>query len=436
MNRSALDNPSPGVVAFRYHAVDLLRAMACLWVFSVHLPPPRLLIEAWPVMGPILGIRGYSFLTFFVISGLTIYLATQSSMSRGEPSHLYLWRRLVRVLPPYWVSIPVVMAIPFLVEIISAVRSGQVVWPQPGYLAYSWQDWLHIIFLTRIFLIPEGDQPSSVFQAINSPMWALAVVVQFYVFMAVVRQFLPRRVALALASLMAAGMLAVAIPGSWVKGWMFYYGVAFGAGGLLGAAIRHGWTPTRLLGATVKPLNPVILLTGAGLAGAAMFSLDALGPWRGPLFCLGLTLALWSLYQYDHLVGRLRQTRIVWLRPISTVLFTLCAMSFTIYLLHGKMYWLGMLVARRVADPDSGLFMLLTMVVTILLCYPFHRWVEKPLTASSKSKPAPRAADVSPAVAPIPSPVIAATSFEPAMISNPAAEPAVEEVETALATKA
>lgn len=378
-----------GKPAFHYYSVDILRALACLWVFTVHLPLPHRLLEDWPWLRPLMGQAELSFMTFYIISGLVIYLTLTVARQKSESAGQFIRKRLTRTMPTYWASLPVVMAVPFVVELISALKSGQIHWPWPDYLNYSWIEWIRVVTLTQIFFAPGTELASSAFQAINTPVWALAIVIQFYLLVAIAYRISRRYWRWSLVLLALSSIPTLTMEHREHSGWIFPYGLAFALGAALGALIFHGGSPRRLLGksTTLVTLPAAIACITAILA---MVTGELIpDPYLAQIYSILLTLLLWLIHPFDGLVKRFRDTQSFLLKPFSWMIFTIGAMSFTIYLLHGKMYWVGMLFARQISAEGTGKFMLLTMVITIVLCYPFYRWVEKPLTGYRRVKPAP-----------------------------------------------
>ena len=118
---------------------DVVRGLAALWVFTYHFRPSREGIWLIASVGD-LGVPA-----FFVISGFCILSAAQRTVSKQQTAQAFLKRRLVRIYPPFWASVAVVMAVPFVIESFSHYHIT------PLWYAYTWQDWLLILSLGRVF---------------------------------------------------------------------------------------------------------------------------------------------------------------------------------------------------------------------------------------------------------------------------------------------
>ena len=61
-------------------------------------------------------------------------------------------------------------------------------------------------------------------------------------------------------------------------------------------------------------------------------------------------------------------------------------MSYSIYLLHIKMYLLPLTLMRQVAEPGSLAFALILIGATLLLCYPAYYFVERRFLSANYKK--------------------------------------------------
>lgn len=52
-------------------------------------------------------------------------------------------------------------------------------------------------------------------------------------------------------------------------------------------------------------------------------------------------------------------------------------MSYTVYLLHGKIYQFANMFVRQVVPANNMVFGWLTVVLTLLLCWPFYYYIER-----------------------------------------------------------
>ena len=159
--------------------LECARGLAALWVFMFHIAP---MFTPWPVLETIARSGHQGVPLFFVISGYCMYAAAENTLRAGRAPSNFLKRRLWRIFPPFWVSVLVVMLAPYLLEGVSALKSGAFVPPQPRWDAFNWLDWLALLTLTQVFNNPGGDLQAG-FSPINAVYWSLAIEVQFYLVM-------------------------------------------------------------------------------------------------------------------------------------------------------------------------------------------------------------------------------------------------------------
>lgn len=208
----------------RFPLLDALRGIAAMWVFAFHYTFSDQFQSVLPHLHAVTRMGHLGVPMFFVISGYCISASAASSLSRGEPTRRFLYRRLRRIYPPYWFSVLVSVAVPFIVEGISAIKTGKFVMPDYGFISYTVGDWLMVVTLTKIFE-PEW------FTGINGVYWTLAIEVQFY--LAVALAVMTRRLwrSLALVTFAAAGSLL--FPGVLPSGVFLPYWPTFAAGAVL-----------------------------------------------------------------------------------------------------------------------------------------------------------------------------------------------------------
>jgi peptidoglycan/LPS O-acetylase OafA/YrhL len=150
----------------RLPAADILRGLAASWVFLFHASAGRHidgLVRALPdALASVLFSAGHlGVAVFFVLSGLVIAMSGERCGDGLAPAANFLARRLVRLAPPYYVSLAVVLAFLLLkkkVEVAGATL------PEPAAIA------AHLLFLQDLLDIP----------ALNSVYWTLCIEIQFY----------------------------------------------------------------------------------------------------------------------------------------------------------------------------------------------------------------------------------------------------------------
>jgi peptidoglycan/LPS O-acetylase OafA/YrhL len=357
--------------------LEVARGLAALWVFAFHVMP--LIAESSP-HGALFASHGHLGVPlFFVISGYCLYSAAASTLRGKRSPWDFLQRRFLRIFPPFWLSMLVLVALPFLIEAISSIKSGHFTVPQPAWQALDAVDWLQIATLTRVFTAHDGDL-QSVFTVFNAVYWTLAIEFQFYLVMFAVL-FVPRWWKHVL---VAVCMLSL-IPGlTGMPGLFLPYWPSFFVGLVLRWTHERGATANRLFGARTPVVAGVLLagLVAAGLAGVYVRNLAlALSAMDGQVtmvcFALYAATILWLGGGIEQaLAGRaVGGAAGCWLmRPF----LLLGASSYSLYLLHGKLFHLPELFIRQVVPTGSSLYPVLTMVATAFLCYLFYLCCEKP----------------------------------------------------------
>jgi peptidoglycan/LPS O-acetylase OafA/YrhL len=68
------------------------------------------------------------------------------------------------------------------------------------------------------------------------------------------------------------------------------------------------------------------------------------------------------------------------------------AMSYSVYLTHGKLAGLSAQLTRQLVSVDSVLFPVLAIGATLVLCYPFFRMCEKPFVGGFQTNRKPTGA--------------------------------------------
>ena len=364
----------------RFRFLDIVRGLAALWVFTYHFPLEESLREAYPFANRIFRQGDLGVPLFFVVSGYCMMASARSAVRRDEPVRSYLWRRLMRIFPPYWCSILVVLALPWVMEGISSFHSGRYEVPAPRYLELGFLDWLQYFSLTQIFA-PGFDIIQKKFNGVNSVYWTLAIEVQFYLVIGAglyFRRF--RRSILVLTTI--AGVACAFVPSLYVHGIFLPYWPMFALGILVYLAFERGMDPVKFVGRGARFL-PLVSLA---IVGAALFCMGTGAvTFEGHGFAAITTLALWFARPIDDWLARPERGLDGWFRK---GLILAGAMSYTVYLLHDKVNYLAMMFVRRVFAREEVWFMPATILLTLVFLYPFYRWCEVPfILGAPKAKP-------------------------------------------------
>lgn len=366
--------------------LECARGLSALWVFMFHIC--QIFEDTWPLIYAIARYGYQGVPVFFVISGYCIYAAAEKTLVSGQHPNTFLVRRLIRVLPPFWVSIVLLIALPFLLEAISFFKSGSYNFPSARWMHFTAIEWLEVITLTRIFFNIDGDFQAA-FSPINAVYWSLAIELQLYLVMYATLffklQWKKLLVAVLIFSTVASFSGALNKSGLFFTFWPAFF---FGIG--LRWTHQHGITPWYIFGKNQK---------WASCLGTALFILMAsifiFSPVPAATFFLAQipnlsfiaasafsAAALWMLGGIEHsvLISESRQPKLF--KASRTVLliplFWLGQSSYSLYLLHGHLQRLPDMFIRQIVSPYSALYPLLLITTTAFLCFVFYKFVEVP----------------------------------------------------------
>lgn len=247
-------------------SIQYLRALAAMMVVVFH--AAEHLSEDF-TFGGAHGVGAAGVDIFFVISGLIMWLTTAG---RDMPPSVFLWRRVTRILPLYWIATLLMFAMPF----VSKTIAGGVV-ADPAHLLAS------LFFIAR-----PSPVDSAMYLPIYTPGWTINFEMFFYAIFALC--LLARREMIRAAALTGA------------LGGLALMGLAFSPGGLL------GWYS-----------SPIILEFAAGvLIGAAYTSRVRVPAWAaGAALLLGIA-ALISSGVYPAIFAN---RALIWGIPAALIVF-------------------------------------------------------------------------------------------------------------------
>ena len=374
----------------RFSLLDPLRGLAALWVFAYHYDFATIVRESLPFFHAILKQGQLGVPMFFVISGYCLAAAAIGSLERNESSWQFLKRRVRRIYPTYWCAILVAVAVPFVLALLTAVRDGNYTPPSPalrtnGFLSYSFSDWLAVASLLRVFDASAGaDSLQSRFNTINAVYWTLAIEVQFY-FVVTAAKLARKRFHLVLALVALAGFASARLfPEVWNKGLFLQYWPQYWFGTVVCWLLQHGRHPTAIFGRRVKPIGigvTALLVCGFLWQVHLGKSIDE------TIFAAGFAVALYFSHTWDATFREcLTQSRWRGVRAMLGVSVAVGAMSYSIYLLHGRVRFVSMQWLRQVFPADSAIIDCGVFVLTCGFCWIFYRYCERPFASSNKRK--------------------------------------------------
>lgn len=218
-----------------------------------------------------------------------MYAAAQNTLGAHRAPASFRKRRLWRIFPPVWLSVVVVILAPYLLEGVSALKSGVFAASAPKWGDFTWLDWVGLLTLTKVFNNPGGALQAG-FSPINAVYWSLAIEVQFYQVMYASLLFKSswKKILAWVTGLCVPATFSPALNDS---GLFMKYWPAFILGALLRAAHRRDWTPAAEFGRHEIGLS----LCAALLFGAAVLGVIYRPVCSTPLACSSvpsLTLTL------------------------------------------------------------------------------------------------------------------------------------------------
>lgn len=352
--------------------LDVARGLACLWVFFFHL---RSLFDvASPSIAKIASFGHLGVPMFFVISGYVITFAAEASRKSDRSPVVFLENRFRRIYLTYWASVLVVVLLPFGLELLSSLKTGQYALPQDLNLVsrYTPWEWVNAALLTKVFWAGSNDLAAE-FAGINTVYWTLAIEFQFYlvVFLALCLGKLYRH---AIAAVTALALVLMVVPNDLNFGLFIHYWPSFSIGILLAYLHKSG---IKFHANSKRNLGWLTVLTAITLGYTACV-LDSLQIHTNFLaFSCIFGALLWLFSDLEIVLQRLKNSKRRAVRYLLEPWLALGAMSYSAYLLHLKLYLLPFMFASQVFASDSVALGLVTIVSTLVICYPFYYFVER-----------------------------------------------------------
>lgn len=349
--------------------LDVARGLACLWVFFFHLG--NLFDESSPLIAYIASFGHLGVPMFFVISGYVITYSAESHRRGNKSSLTFLKNRFKRIYPTFWASLLLILCLPYLLELISSLKTGDYAVPESLVTRYSIWEWVNVVLLTKVFWANSSDLASE-FAAINTVYWTLGIEFQFYlvVFLALCAGRFYRTV---IALVTAAALLLMVIPNTLHFGWFIHYWPSFAVGIALAYLHRN---EKKLHLDSKRNIALLLVLTAITLGFAAYVHPIQINT-NFLVFSTIFGALLWLYADVELLLQRVKnsESRIVyWLLEPWLLLG---AMSYSAYLLHLKLFQLPFMFVSQVFGTGSVALGLLTIFTTLVLCYPFYYFVER-----------------------------------------------------------
>ena len=104
--------------------IDVCRGAAALWVVCVHHTYSPAFVEQLPRVHQFLKAGFLGVPMFFVVSGYCIAASADGCVRKRESTGGFLRRRFLRIYPPFWASLLVVVGAIPLVSCLGYLKSG------------------------------------------------------------------------------------------------------------------------------------------------------------------------------------------------------------------------------------------------------------------------------------------------------------------------
>jgi len=293
---------------------------------------------------------------------------------------VFLKNRFLRIYPTFWASVVIILFIPYLVEAVSSLKTGHYLAPETIIDKFNFSEWLNFLMLTKVFFA-SSDNLATEFDTINAVYWTLAIEFQFYlvVFLAL---YLGKYYKHAIALLSGVAILLKLFPVNFNYGLFIHYWPSFSFGIAL-AYLHRNEIRFHPDSKGKKALLLVLVITTIQL----ISYMSPIPLHTSPiLFAAGFGIYLWFFSDLENVLKRMKQSgsRITyWLLEPWLIMG---AMSYSLYLLHVKLYLIPLMFVRQLIRPDSLLFALLTILGTLALCYPFYLLVERRFLSKNYKK--------------------------------------------------
>jgi exopolysaccharide production protein ExoZ len=331
---------------------------------------------------------------FFVISGYCVVTAAISTLRRGKGVRSYVWSRVRRIYPPYWVSVILLLITATILAMVKhsgGHASSHLLQELPSQMSPA-------SLLANLLLIQVPFRKSSLLLI----AWTLSYEVAFYAIIAI---FLLTTTGPTSERRMLNGLHAFTLTCLFVLLFVPRYAVypinlwaEFGLGILVYDIAKHPkhFAPWAFGLAAVSGMVGLISMLSAlsGHAGAPSVTQESC------VTALGFAILISLLYKHDQFLSRLR--------PVRFLSFV-GAFSYSLYLVHLLAVGLVLWAFKRMGM-EFRLHYLYVAVATIFslpVAYIFYRYFERPFISSRMRS---RVAEVAPALADGP---VLATEFPP-----------------------
>jgi peptidoglycan/LPS O-acetylase OafA/YrhL len=279
----------------------------------------------------------------------------------------------------------IVACLPFIIEGISSLKTGSYTPPTSerlnyGFLDFGFFEWLRLATLTQVFWpVEQAGSLQDKFTMINAVYWTLAIEVQFYCVVAGCLAVSRKHFTKLMLGVAAVCSICLAAGMSSLSGLFIAFWPMFALGAILYFVLERGWslemTDNRLIQGSLVVL--ALSIVGLFFAGAA----NGIKP-SFITFSVMFAIVLWLIRPVDSKVRDLQQRNVIGI--FVKLSCSLGAMSYSLYLLHGKLQYLSMRAVRQIFNVNTIPYDFFVILVTCLLCWPFYLACELPFSQPPK----------------------------------------------------
>ncbi|MFT5878198.1 MAG: peptidoglycan/LPS O-acetylase OafA/YrhL [Dokdonia sp.] len=357
------------------YLLEITRGLAALWVFLFHIK--SLFEEPIP---PLHWLASFGYLgvpMFFVISGYVITHSAESSNRNNKAPTIFLRNRFNRIYPTFWASVIIVLTVPYIIESISFIKSGIYEWPANKLIIFNSIEWANFLLLSKVFMSKNGDLQGE-FTAINAVYWTLAIEFQFYLAIYLLL-YLKRYFKHAIIVLTILCFALISTSTNINYGLFTNYWPSFSIG--IGLAYLH------LQNIKYNPNSRhtfiVIMILICGLYIDGLTNIETFNV--GFSICFGCLL--FCISNLEVILEKCKNSTNILVSFLINLALIIGTMSYSIYLLHGKIYQIPEMFVRQFIQQDNPFYIIFVIIGTLILCYPFYLFVERKFLSKNYDMP-------------------------------------------------
>ncbi len=358
--------------------LEVARGIAALWVFLFHMK--GYFKESSELMYLISEYGYFGVPMFFVISGFVITYSAESTLKYSQSPFLFLKKRFLRIYPVFWASIILMLLLPYLIELISMFKSGSYVMPYNLFTHYTLSEWFNFVTLTKVFFA-DSVKLHGQFDAINAVYWTIAIEFQFY-FVIFISLFFKSYYKYVIGFISVLALINMVMPFNLNHGLFIHFWPSFSVGILLAYLFKSKFLVSNLI---PDFDNVKLVLVSLCLIMLITTFVSADKP-NNFIFSILFGSLLWFISPLEKRLARIKSRGKSLSFYILEAGVTLGAMSYSVYLLHLKLHIVPAMFIRQVVDESNVLYVFTTILLTLLICYPFYLYVERPFMSKNYAK--------------------------------------------------